>query len=73
MHIESRKSIRSESEYEILVDVECEQKIMEQLMKMLSREVAAINLSQYEESKSFTHPPLLSAAPSFGKQKKIYK
>lgn len=65
VHIESRKSLRRGSEYEILVDVECEAKRMEQLMKMLSREVAAINLAQYEETGTVPHPPL-SAAPSFG-------
>lgn len=66
VHIESRKSVRRGSEYEILVDVECEPKRMEQLMRMLSREVAAINLSQYEQIGSTPRPPSLSAAPSFG-------
>ncbi|XP_015124802.1 tryptophan 5-hydroxylase 1 [Diachasma alloeum] len=65
VHIESRKSVRRGSEYEILVDVECEPKRMEQLMRMLSREVAAINLSQYEQIGSVPRPPCLSAAPSF--------
>ncbi|XP_011499128.1 PREDICTED: tryptophan 5-hydroxylase 1 [Ceratosolen solmsi marchali] len=64
VHIESRKSMRRGSEYEILVDVECDTKRMEQLTRMLSREVAAINLDQYEESSTAPHPPL-SAAPSF--------
>lgn len=65
VHIESRKSMRRGSEYEILVDVECDSRRMEQLTRMLSREVAAINLAQYEEIGSVPHPPL-SAAPSFG-------
>ncbi|XP_074100812.1 tryptophan hydroxylase [Cotesia typhae] len=65
VHIESRKSMRRGSEYEILVDVECESKKMEKLTNMLSREVAAINLAQYEQTGSVPHPPMLSAAPSF--------
>lgn len=66
MHIESRKSLRRGSEYEILVDVECDAKRMEQLISMLNREVAAINLAQYEENGVIPHPPPLSAAQSFG-------
>ncbi|KAJ8687742.1 hypothetical protein QAD02_023536 [Eretmocerus hayati] len=64
VHIESRKSVRRGSEYEILVDVECDSRRMEQLTRMLSREVAAINLAQYEQISANPHPPL-SAAPSF--------
>lgn len=67
IHIESRKSMRRGSEFEILVDVECDSKRMEQLTRMLSREVAAINLAQYEQTGNIPHPPSLSAAPSFGK------
>ncbi|XP_078041198.1 tryptophan hydroxylase isoform X2 [Augochlora pura] len=65
VHIESRKSLRRGSEYEILVDVECDSMRMEQLTRMLSREVAAINLAQYEQMGSIPHAPSLSAAPSF--------
>ncbi|XP_015595686.1 tryptophan 5-hydroxylase 1 isoform X2 [Cephus cinctus] len=65
VHIESRKSLRRGSEYEILVDVECDSKRMEQLMRMLSREVAAINLAQYEQTGNVPHAPTLSAAQSF--------
>ncbi|XP_014487096.1 PREDICTED: tryptophan 5-hydroxylase 1 isoform X2 [Dinoponera quadriceps] len=65
VHIESRKSLRRGSEYEILVDVECDSKRMEQLMKMLSREVAAINLAHYEHIGSIPRAPSLSAATSF--------
>ena len=71
IHIESRKSVRRGSEYEILVDVECDSKRMEQLTRMLSREVAAINLAQYEQMGSIPHAPSLSAAPSFGKSSYI--
>ncbi|XP_003702029.1 tryptophan hydroxylase isoform X2 [Megachile rotundata] len=65
VHIESRKSLRRGSEYEILVDVECDSKRMEQLTRMLSREVAAINLAQYEQMGTIPHAPSLSAAASF--------
>lgn len=71
IHIESRKSVRRGSEYEILVDVECDSKRMEQLTRMLSREVAAINLAQYEQMGSIPHAPSLSAAPSFGKSSSV--
>lgn len=58
--------MRRGSEYDILVDVECDSKRMEQLMKMLSREVAAINLAHYEQIGSIPRAPSLSAATSFG-------
>lgn len=45
---------------------------MEQLIRMLSREVAAINSSQYQQTANVPHPPLLSAAPSFGEKKKTH-
>ncbi|XP_076170081.1 tryptophan hydroxylase [Ptiloglossa arizonensis] len=65
VHIESRKSLRRGSEFEILVDVECDSSRMEQLTRMLNREVAAINLAQYEQMGNIPHAPSLSAAPSF--------
>ncbi|XP_052132724.1 tryptophan 5-hydroxylase 2 [Frankliniella occidentalis] len=66
VHIESRQSANRPSEAEIMVDVECDNKRMEQLVHMLRREVSAINLTASEESPS-PHPGLgmLSAAPSF--------
>ncbi|KAK3932088.1 Tryptophan 5-hydroxylase 1 [Frankliniella fusca] len=66
VHIESRQSARRPSEAEIMVDVECDNKRMEQLVHMLRREVSAINLTASEDSPS-PHPGLgmLSAAPSF--------
>lgn len=66
MHIESRPSRRRNSEFEILVDVECDNKKMEQLTGMLRREVAAINLATYESGVEVPPSPL-SAAASFGK------
>lgn len=64
VHIESRQSARRPSEAEIMVDVECDNKRMEQLVHMLRREVSAINLTACEDSPA-PHP-MLSAAPSFG-------
>lgn len=68
LHIESRPSNRRQSEFEILVDVQCDNKRMEQLVSLLRREVSAINLAQFEDGADL--PPLpptpLSAAASFG-------
>jgi len=66
VHIESRKSLHRGSEYDILVDVECDSKRMEQLTKMLSREVAAINLAHYDHIGNISRAPSLSTATSFG-------
>ncbi|RZF47999.1 hypothetical protein LSTR_LSTR002065 [Laodelphax striatellus] len=66
LHIESRRSGRRESEYEILVDVECDNRRMEQLMTLLRREVAAINLATFEQGSDLPPPPTpLSATASF--------
>nr|CAD7265845.1 unnamed protein product [Timema shepardi] len=66
LHIESRPSSRREAEFEILVDVQCDNKRMEQLVRMLRREVAAINLDQFEQGEELPPPTPLSAAASFG-------
>lgn len=68
IHIESRKSKRRPSEYEIMVDVDCDNRLMDEIMKTLQQEVAAINLSSFEEGQKFPHPPpgCLSATSSFG-------
>ncbi|XKL61544.1 hypothetical protein PGB90_008601 [Kerria lacca] len=67
LHIESRPSGRRDSEFEILVDVECDNKRMEQLMSLLRREVAAINLSHYENGEALPPPTPtpLSSSNSF--------
>jgi len=67
LHIESRPSRRRKSEFEILVDVECDNKRMEQLTGMLKREVAAINLATYEGGAEVPPPTPMSATASFGK------
>lgn len=68
MHIESRPSRRRKSEFEILVDVECDNKKMEQLTGMLKREVAAINLATFESGAEVPPPTPMSATASFGKK-----
>ncbi|CAI6363341.1 unnamed protein product [Macrosiphum euphorbiae] len=65
LHIESRPSRRRKSEFEILVDVECDNKKMEQLTGMLKREVAAINLATYESGAEVPPPTPMSATASF--------
>lgn len=68
IHIESRKSRRRPSEYEIMVDVDCDNRLMDEIMEMLSREVAAINLQSFEEGKRFPRSlTSLSSMSSFGK------
>jgi hypothetical protein len=65
LHIESRPSTRRQSEFEILVDVQCDNNRMEQLVSLLRREVSAINLAQFEDGADLPPTPL-SAAASFG-------
>lgn len=67
LHIESRPSRRRKSEFEILVDVECDNKKMEQLTGLLKREVAAINLATYESGTDVPPATPMSATTSFGK------
>jgi tryptophan 5-monooxygenase len=69
IHIESRKSKRKPSEFEIMVDVDCENDLMDEVMKTLAQEVAAINLQSYEQGQKFPAPSpgMLSSASSFGK------
>ncbi|XP_035713261.1 tryptophan 5-hydroxylase 1 isoform X1 [Folsomia candida] len=56
IHIESRKSKKKPSEYEIMLDVDCEPELMDEIMKTLSDEVAAINLTSYEQGHKFPRP-----------------
>lgn len=68
IHIESRKSKKKPSEYEIMLDVDCEPELMDEIMKTLSSEVAAINLSSYEQGHKLPRPLLsLQSMSSFGK------
>ncbi|CAG7831735.1 unnamed protein product [Allacma fusca] len=68
IHIESRKSKRRPSEYEIMVDVDCDNRLMDDIMKTLASEVAAINLTSFDQGQKFPHPHVgaLSSTSSFG-------
>lgn len=68
LHIESRPSGRRQSEYEILVEVQCDNRRMEQLMPLLRMEVAAINLDTFEQGAELPPPTPLSATASFGQK-----
>lgn len=51
-----------------MVDVDCDNNLMDDIMKNLAQEVAAINLSSYDQGQAFPNAtPLLSSASSFGK------
>ncbi|EEB18903.1 Tryptophan 5-hydroxylase, putative [Pediculus humanus corporis] len=63
VHIESRPSRRKESEYEILIDVECDNNKMDELVLMLRKKVSAINLKQYEDGLEL--PPQTPTTASF--------
>ncbi|XP_065171266.1 tryptophan 5-hydroxylase 1-like isoform X2 [Atheta coriaria] len=67
-HIESRPSITEDNQVDFLVDVECEAKKVEQLGRLLRREVVTMVIGTYgdgENDKSFPPPTPLSAAASF--------
>jgi tryptophan 5-monooxygenase len=66
IHIESRKSKKRPSEYEIMLDVDCEPTLMDEIMKTLSHEVAAINLSSFEQGQKFPRLQSLQSISSFG-------
>ncbi|XP_044733963.1 tryptophan 5-hydroxylase 1 isoform X4 [Chrysoperla carnea] len=67
LHIESRPSDRRSSRADILVDVECEAHRMEELTRLLRREVQSMKLEteQSVDSQEFAPPTPLSAAASF--------
>ncbi|CAK1554871.1 unnamed protein product [Leptosia nina] len=65
LHIESRKSATETSASDILVDVECDPRIMEQLKRMLKREVQDFELVSSRTGDDFPPPTPLSAAASF--------
>ncbi|XP_041986786.1 tryptophan 5-hydroxylase 1 [Aricia agestis] len=63
LHIESRKSAMEASASDILVDVECDSRRMEQLKRMMKREVPDFEVVSSQEE--FPPPTPLSAAASF--------
>ncbi len=65
MHIESRRSMRRDSEFEILVDVQCDDNRMSELIDALEKEVAAVKLAEFDLG---IEPPMSPAInESFGK------
>jgi tryptophan 5-monooxygenase len=67
VHIESRPSGRKEAEYEVLVELECDNRMMDQVVRQLRREVSAINLATFQEGSIDIPPPTPSSTTtSFG-------
>ncbi|XP_028032171.1 tryptophan 5-hydroxylase 1 isoform X1 [Bombyx mandarina] len=65
LHIESRKSMTEVSSADILVDVECDPQRMEQLKRMLKREVQDFEVVPPQTGDEFPPPTPMSAAASF--------
>ena len=59
VHIESRKSRRADSEYDIYVDVETDHIRLEELVNRLKREVTSLTFNQL--TIPMTPPPLAKA------------
>ncbi|XP_068234296.1 tryptophan 5-hydroxylase 1 [Palaemon carinicauda] len=53
VHIESRKSRRRESEYEIMVDIECDNSRMDRLTRLLQRQMSCLSLQDYDKGEEF--------------------
>lgn len=70
-HIESRPSQVDDTQMDFLVDIEYEPKKMEQLGRLLRREVLTMVVGTYgdirDQSNEFPPPTPLSATASFGK------
>lgn len=66
MHIESRKSIKRPSQFEIYVDVQCENNTMEDVVHALQHEVDCVTMEEYEnaEEEVFDFPPMTPTSPS---------
>lgn len=64
VHIESRPSMRRNSQYEIMVDVQCNDNQMAELIASLQTEVAAVKLAEFDMG---IDPPMSPAInESFG-------
>lgn len=64
VHIESRKSQRRNSEFEIAVDVQCDEKEMSDLISSLQKEVAAVKLADFDDGANLPNIPVVNE--SFG-------
>lgn len=69
LHIESRPSQESEAQADFLVEIETDPKKLEQLGRLLKREVVTMVIGKYGsgEESEFPPPTPLSATASFGK------
>lgn len=65
MHIESRRSKRRNSQYEIMVDVQCNENNMGDLVASLQSQVSAVKLAEFDMGVD-PPPPQLIPAESFG-------
>lgn len=65
VHIESRRSRRRNSQFEILVDVQCNEKNMNELVTSLQSQVSAVKLAEFDLGVD-PPPPQLLPAESFG-------
>ncbi|XP_050720911.1 tryptophan 5-hydroxylase 1-like [Eriocheir sinensis] len=67
VHIESRKSRRRDSEYEIMVDIECDNSRMDHLTRLLQRQMSCLSLHDYDQGESFPEemPETFSTQESF--------
>ncbi|KAK7079260.1 hypothetical protein SK128_000945, partial [Halocaridina rubra] len=65
-HIESRRSRRRESEYEIMVDIECDNSKMDNLTRLLQRQLSCLSLHDYDKGEAFP-PSTPMSQESFGK------
>ncbi|KAJ8943165.1 hypothetical protein NQ318_008029 [Aromia moschata] len=67
-HIESRPSHDADNQVDFLVDIECESRKLEQMGRLLKREVVTMVIGRYGsgEESDFPPPTPLSATASFG-------
>ena len=66
VHIESRRSMRRNSQFEIIVDVQCDDNRMGELISSLQKEVAAVKLLDFDMGMDPPDSPA-SINESFGK------
>ena len=69
VHIESRRSKRRNSEFEIAVDIQCDDNRMSELINALEKEVAAVKLVDFDHGLSPPMSPAISV-DSFGQNKR---
>jgi len=70
LHLELSPLESSTNQADVLVDVECDPRRLDQVVKMLNREVASVNYTSVN-AHSLARAPSLSACSSFGKYCRI--